>query len=91
MLQPPFVGSLLRRVHPSNMNLCKLYPKLSVPVLPFPLARVAWALYGLAGQYLSLEGGGLYPTPHTQLSIVKFGLRAPSFTTISPLALKSLE
>ena len=91
MLQPPFVGSLLRRVHPSNMNLCKLYPKLSVPVLPFPLARVAWVLYGLAGQYLSLEGGNFNPTPHTQLPIMKLGSRAPSFTITFSLALKSLE
>jgi hypothetical protein len=60
-------------------------------LLTFPLAWVAWALYGLAGQYLSLEGGDFNPTPHTQRSIVKLGLRAPRFTTNAPLTLKSLE
>ena len=50
-----------------------------------------WVLYGLAGQYLSLEGGGCYPTPNTQLSTVRFGSRAPSFTTTCSLALIALE
>ena len=78
------MGFLLWRVHPTNMSLRKLNLQLTGPFFPFPLARFAWVLYGLAGQYLSLEGGDFNPTPNTQLLIMKFGSRAPSFTTTSP-------
>ena len=36
------------------------------PSLPFPPAWVVWVLYGLAGQYLNLEGGVFtQPTTHS--------------------------
>ena len=56
-------------VHPTNMSLRKLNLQLTGPFFPFPLARVAWVLFGLAGQYLRLEGGGCYPTPNQHTAV----------------------
>ena len=81
MLQPPFMGSFC--------GVLTYY--LIGPLLPFPLAWVVWARYGFSWPVPKLEAGGLYPTHHTQLLIVKFGLRAPSFTTTSRLTLDALE
>ena len=68
MLQPPFSGAFCGGF--------TLY--LMGPFLPFPLAWVVWAHYGFSWPVPKLEGGRLYPTPHTHSYNVWVGLRAPT-------------
>jgi len=60
MLQPPLMGSFCGGFTNYFMG----------PLLPFPLALVVWARYGFSWPVPKLEGGGLYPTPYTQLQFV---------------------
>ena len=81
MLLPPFMGFLLWRAH--------LLLNGSLASLPTRLGCLGtlW----LSWPVPKFGRGGLHPTHHTQLPIVKFELRASSFTPTSPLTLNALE